>query len=80
MPAKKQLVQPITASEFEILRTDLAALRADIDRRFVQVETKLDAKPSIATPYSAVTVLMFGIGAVITSTVVVLSNLGLLHK
>jgi hypothetical protein len=75
----------MTASEFETLRADLRGLRTDIDRQFAeidrhfaQVEAKLDAKPSIATLYQAVVTLMFGIGAVVTSTVVVLKNIGLM--
>lgn len=68
----------MTASEFELLRADLLALRGDVDRHFVEVEAKLDAKPSIAALYQAVVTLMFGIGAVITSTVVVLKNIGLM--
>jgi hypothetical protein len=68
----------MTASEFEILRADLLGLRADVDRHFAEVEAKLDAKPSIATLYQAVVTLMFGIGAVVTSTVVVLKNIGMM--
>jgi hypothetical protein len=75
----------MTASEFETLRADLLGLRADVDRHFAeidrqfgQVEAKLDAKPSIAALYQAVVTLMFGIGAVVTSTVVVLKNIGLM--
>jgi hypothetical protein len=68
----------MTENEFESLRSELRALRADVDRQFAKVEAKLDAKPSIATLYQAVVTLMFGIGAVVTSTVVVLKNVGLL--
>jgi hypothetical protein len=68
----------MTASEFEVLRADLLALRGDVDRHFAEVEAKLDAKPSIAALYQAVVTLMFGIGAVVTSTVVVLKNIGLM--
>jgi hypothetical protein len=68
----------MTASEFEVLRADLLSLRADVDRHFAEVEAKLDAKPSIAALYQAVVTLMFGIGAVVTSTVVVLKNIGLM--
>jgi len=68
----------MTASEFEILRADLLGLRADVDRHFAEVEAKLDAKPSIATLYQAVVTLMFGIGAVVTSTVVILKNIGMM--
>jgi hypothetical protein len=75
----------MTASEFETLRADVLGLRADvdrhfaeIDRQFAQVEAKLDAKPTIAALYQAVATLAFGIGAVVTSTVVVLKNIGLM--
>ena len=52
----------MTASEFEILRADLLGLRADVDRHFAEVEAKL----------------LFGIGAVVTSTVIVLKNIGMM--
>jgi hypothetical protein len=82
----------MTATEFETLRADLLALRAnieqqradvvafrtDIDRQFAQVEAKLDAKPSVAALYQAVAVMMFGLSAAITGTVVVLTNIGLM--
>ena len=68
----------MTASEFELLRADLLALRMDVDRHFAEVEAKLDAKPSVAMLYQAVVTLMFGIGAVVTSTVVILKNAGLM--
>jgi hypothetical protein len=75
----------MTASEFETLRADLLGLRADvdrhfaeIDRQFAQVEAKLDAKPSVAALYQSVAVMMFGLSAAITGTVVVLKNIGLL--
>lgn len=68
----------MTASEFELLRSDLLILRSDVDRHFAEIEAKLDAKPTIAMLYQAVVTLMFGIGAVIASTVIVLKNLGYL--
>lgn len=75
----------MTDSEFEILHSELRTLRADVDqhfkdtdRQFAQLEAKLDAKPSIAALYQAVVTLMFGIGAVVTSTVVVLKNVGVM--
>ena len=68
----------MTTNEFELLRSDLLLLRAAVDRHFAEVEAKLDAKPTIATLYQAVVTMMFGIGAVVTSTVVVLKNLGLM--
>jgi hypothetical protein len=75
----------MTASEFETLRTelrslgaDVARLRTDMDRQFAQVEAKLDAKPSVAALYQAVAVMMFGLSAAITGTVVVLKNVGVM--
>jgi len=68
----------MTTNEFELLRSDLLLLRADVDRHFAEVEAKLDAKPTIATLYQAVATLAFGIGAVFTSTVIVLKNIGLM--
>jgi len=75
----------MTASEFETLRQDIKAMRADVDRhfveieiRFAQVDAKLDAKPSVAALYQSVVVMMFGLSAAITGTVVVLKNIGLL--
>jgi hypothetical protein len=68
----------MTTTEFELLRSDLLLLRADVDRHFAEVEAKLDAKPTVAVLYQAVVTMMFGIGAVVISTVVVLKNLGLM--
>ena len=68
----------MTTNEFELLRSDLLLLRADVDRHFAKIETKLNAKPTIATLYQAVATLAFGIGAVVTSTVIVLKNIGLM--
>lgn len=68
----------MTTTEFEALRADLRSLRTDVDRHFAEVEAKLDAKPTVAALYQAVVMLMFGIGAVVTSTVVVLKNIGLM--
>jgi hypothetical protein len=68
----------MTATEFETLRDELRALRHEMDVRFAKMESKLDDKPSIVALYQAVVVLMFGIGTVITSAVVVLKNIGLM--
>jgi len=68
----------MTTTEFELLRSDLLLLRADVDRHFAEIEAKLDAKPTVAALYQAVVTMMFGIGAVVTATVVVLKNLGLM--
>lgn len=85
MISTKRTSKTVTTSEFETLRADLLALRTDlqalhmdVDQRFAQVEAKLDAKPGFAALYQAVATLAFGIGAVITSTVVVLKNVGLM--
>jgi hypothetical protein len=75
----------MTANEFETLRNELRGLRAEIDRhfvaikvRFAKIEAQLDTKPSLAALYQAVATLAFGIGAVVTSTIVVLKNIGLM--
>jgi len=68
----------MTTTEFELLRSDLLLLRADVDRHFAEIEARLDTKPTVAALYQAVVTMMFGIGAVVTSTVVVLKNLGLM--
>jgi len=68
----------MTTTEFELLRSDLLLLRADVDRHFAEIEARLDAKPTVAALYQAVVTMMFGIGAVVTATVVVLKNLGLM--
>lgn len=75
----------LTRDDLEQLRADIAALRHDMDQQFkaidihfAHVEAKLDAKPSVAVLYQAVVTLMFGIGAVVTSTVVVLKNVGVM--
>jgi hypothetical protein len=62
----------------QALSVEIAALRRDMDIRFAQVDAKLDAKPGFAALYQAVATLAFGIGAVVTSTVVVLKNVGLM--
>lgn len=64
----------------ELTRADLDQLRHDMDVRLAMITAKLDEKPSTAALYQAVAVLMFGIGAVITSTVVVLKNLGMITQ
>jgi hypothetical protein len=66
----------MTATEFESLRADIQALRNNMEIRLAKIEAQLDAKPSTATLYQAVVTMMFGIGAVITGTVVVLKNIG----
>ena len=68
----------MTTPEFELLRSDLLLLRADVDRHFAEIEARLDTKPTVAALYQAVVTMMFGIGAVVTATVVVLKNLGLM--
>jgi len=68
----------MTTTEFELLRSDLLLLRADVDRHFAEIEARLDTKPTVAALYQAVVTMMFGIGAVVTATVVVLKNLGLM--
>jgi hypothetical protein len=77
------IVTEITRADLDQLRYSLSAqigeLRRDMDIRFAQVDAKLDAKPSVAALYQAVLVMLFGLSAVITGTVVVLKNVGLLH-
>lgn len=41
----------MTVSEFETLRGDVAAMRAELDARLTRVETKLDEKPGAPTVY-----------------------------
>jgi hypothetical protein len=65
-------------ARLDAIAADLTALRRDVDYRFAQVDAKLDAKPGIAALYQAVVTMMFGIGAVITSTVVVLKSTGII--
>jgi hypothetical protein len=60
----------------EQLSEQIADLRRDIDIRFAVIDAKLDAKPGFGALYSAVASLAFGIGASITSTIVVLKALG----
>jgi hypothetical protein len=67
----------------EQLSAQIADLRRDIDIRFARIDAqfsitdaKLDAKPGFGALYSAVASLAFGIGASITSTIVVLKALG----
>ena len=77
----------MTESEFATLRNDLVSLRGEVaglrvvmDRKFAQVEAKLDNKPSVFALYQAVVVMMFGLAGVVASTVVVLNSVGLLNK
>jgi hypothetical protein len=58
------------------LRRDLDIRFARIDAQFNVVDAKLDAKPNLGAMYQAVAALSFGIGGVITSTVVILKALG----
>jgi hypothetical protein len=60
------------------LRTEIAALLHELHLDFERLEAKIDSKPSIAALYLAVVTLIFGIGAVVTATVVVLKNVGLM--
>jgi hypothetical protein len=78
MPVMAELTRADLDQLRQSLSAEIATLRRDIDIRFAQVDAKLDAKPSIAVLYQAVVTLMFGIGAVVTSTVVVLKNVGLM--
>jgi hypothetical protein len=74
-------LHPIPRMEFKpepYLRTEIAALRHELHLDFVRLEAKIDSKPSIAALYQAVVVLMFWIDTVITATVVVLKNTGLM--
>jgi len=66
----------MTISEFETLHTDLAALRADVDRHFAEVEAKLDAKPSTVAMFTGIILVWFGMAGVIASTVIILHTLG----
>jgi hypothetical protein len=64
----------MTMSEFDTLRADLAALRADIDVRFARLEAKIDEKPSAATIYQA-SLTMF---AVMIGTIIVLKSISVI--
>ena len=66
----------MTASEFDTLRSDLAALRADIDVRLARLEAKIDAKPGAGTIYQAALGMFTGMFAVIVGTVIVLKTTG----
>jgi hypothetical protein len=67
-----------TDDRLDAIAADLTALRRDVERQFAIVDAKLDAKPNLVALYQAVVTLMFGIGAVITSTVVVLKSTGVI--
>jgi hypothetical protein len=62
--------------QLRLLSEQISDLRHDIDHQFAQIDAKLDAKPGFGALYQAVATLAFGIGAVITSTVVVLKSTG----
>jgi hypothetical protein len=53
----------MTPNEFELLRTEVRAMRADVDRHFAQFKAKLDAKPSIAMPPLLAVTIGMAIGA-----------------
>jgi hypothetical protein len=68
----------MTMTEFEALRSDLAAMRSDMDARFAVIETKLDGKASAATIYQAMLAMLGSMVAVIVGTVVVLKALAII--
>jgi len=70
----------MTASEFETLRAELLALRADVHRHFTQVEAKLDTKPGLMAMFASIAVTTFGIAGMIASTIASLHSLGLLKS
>jgi hypothetical protein len=79
----------MTMSEFDTLRADLAALRADIDARiaglrgdmdvrFARLEAKIDEKPSTATIYQASLTTFAGMLAVMVGTVILLKSISVI--
>ena len=66
----------MTMSEFDTLRSDLSALRTEIETRFVKLEAKLDEKPGVAVIYQAGLAMFAGMFAVIVGTIVILKTLG----
>jgi hypothetical protein len=73
----------MTTTEFDTLRSDLAALRtnmesrfADMDVRFARLEAKIDEKPGAATIYQASLAMFAGMFATIVGTVVLLKATG----
>ena len=71
--------------EFGTLREDIKALRADVDKRFMDIDRQLSrleavlyTKPSVFALYQAVVVMSVGLSATIASTVVILKSIGLL--
>jgi hypothetical protein len=69
----------MTTSEFETLRTELLALRADVDQHFAQVEAKLDSKPGLMAMFTGIVVVVFGMAGVIASTIASLHSLGFIR-
>jgi hypothetical protein len=86
----------MTMSEFDTLRGDLAgvrtdmaalrteidnrfvALRTDMDLRFARLETKLDEKPSVATIYQASLAMFAGMFTVMVGTMVALKTINII--
>jgi hypothetical protein len=86
----------MTMSEFDTLRadlagvrTDMAALRTEIDNRFVtlrtnmdlrfaRLEAKLDEKPSVATIYQASLAMFAGMFTVMVGTMVALKTINII--
>jgi hypothetical protein len=79
----------MTTSEFDTLRADLAALRADLDMRlaalradmdvrFTRLEAKIDEKPSTATVYQASLTTFAGMFAVMIGTVILLKSISVI--
>jgi hypothetical protein len=64
----------MTMSEFDTLRSDLRALRADMDARFAKLEAKLDEKPGVAVIYQAALGMFAGMFAIIVGTVVIMKS------
>jgi hypothetical protein len=86
----------MTMSEFDTLRGDLAgvrtdmaalrteidnrfvALRTDMDLRFARLEAKLDEKPSVATIYQASLAMFAGLFTVTVGTMVALKTINII--
>ena len=66
----------MTMSEFETLRSELAAFRFQVTAELATLGAKIDEKPNAATIYQAALTVFAGMFAAIVGTVILLKTIG----